>query len=125
MALKPAATNASSNLNDSGSSTVQPKTFPPTTRGGISRLVPPSFRLFISTLSAFTRELHRLHWMSFPRQGYTDSPVRAKNRPENVCAMLCSLRNGYGGFAGIGAFLVVGIDGSHHVIIRNSRLHGS
>src|ERR1019366_7789419 len=53
MALKPAATNASSKLNEEGSSTVHPKTFPPTTRGGISRPELPSFRLFISILSTF------------------------------------------------------------------------
>src|SRR5260370_3277389 len=51
MALKPAATNASSNLKEVGSSAVQPKTFPPKTRGEISSPELPSLRLFISILS--------------------------------------------------------------------------
>src|ERR1035441_11133077 len=53
MALKPAARNAPSKLNEVGSSAVHPKTFPPKTRGEISRPVLPSFRLFISILPIF------------------------------------------------------------------------
>src|SRR5216683_491519 len=49
--LKPAATNASSNLNEAAWSTVHPKTFPPKTRGDISIPVLPSFRFFILPLS--------------------------------------------------------------------------
>src|ERR1700675_3113139 len=53
MALKPAATKASSSLNEAGSSAVHPNTFPPKTRGEISSPELPSLRLFISILPKF------------------------------------------------------------------------
>src|SRR5271155_280116 len=48
--LRPAATKASSSLNDMGSSAVHPKMLPPKTRGATSRLEFPSLRLINSTL---------------------------------------------------------------------------
>src|SRR5882757_9509190 len=44
MQLPPAATKASSNVNDVASSTVQPKTLPPNTSGAICRADLPSRR---------------------------------------------------------------------------------
>src|ERR1035437_8848416 len=62
MALKPAAINASSSVNVVGSSAVQPMTFPPKTKGEISRLELPSLRFFIAILSpiALTISAHIL-----------------------------------------------------------------
>src|SRR6266403_3869681 len=74
MALKPAATNASSSLNEEGSSTVHPNTFPPKTSGEISSPEFPSLRLFIAILSIGARRIYLTVLDEIPRSKGTRRP---------------------------------------------------
>src|SRR6202140_5097836 len=65
MKLKPAATKASSTINEAGSSMVQPKTFPPSAKGASSNPEFPNFRFFMFGFPFLLEGLHfyPLGWM--------------------------------------------------------------
>src|ERR1039458_1909044 len=87
MALNPAATNASSSVNVVGSSAVQPITFPPKTRGGISRLELPSLRFFISILSMLALQISARTLHETEREWYTRNPG-AESVPRNILTIV-------------------------------------
>src|ERR1700738_18039 len=97
MELKPAATNASSNLNDVDSSAVHPNTFPPKTNGEISSPEFPSLRFFTSILSTLALHIRPNVLDEIPTTKGTWTPIRETRRailssPPEYCSRACVLR---------------------------------
>src|SRR5882762_8641768 len=90
MRLKPAATNASSSLNEVGSSAVQPKTLPPKANGATSSPDLPSPRFIISTLTRACGKPLRvsLHEELAPRLDGLPGPVSEIDRRRHGHAAL-------------------------------------
>src|SRR5271154_167320 len=92
--LRPAATKASSSLNDMGSSAVHPKMLPPKTRGATSRLEFPSLRLINSMLlcSRGLRICRRSRATHVSREAGLTATAGRTPRPEGLLTGLRPVR---------------------------------